>query len=57
MYRQGRRNRGGDCNFVYIVYSETLLEFEFESGFDALSASKAIFRARTYSRITLPEVE
>ena len=29
----------------------TCLEFEFEWRFDAMSASKAIFKARTYSHI------
>ena len=42
-----------NCNYreIYILY-RTNGEFEFEWGFYTQSASEAIFRARTYNRLT-----
>ena len=40
------------AEWLDVLDAINVLEFEFEWGFYALSASKAIFRARTYNCIT-----
>ena len=52
---EGATIEGGTINFAWILLKSThVLKFEseFEWRFYALSASKAIFRTITYSRIT-----